>query len=440
MAPKYLVPVAVALAAATGRLGCSAFTTPLPEVRLPPAAPTPRRRARTPRPLRAVGATDTEADAGPSTAATAATEPSLRRVARVEKYARLPIWPVWQGVLLFVASKLFGPEVVAGWEDAVGGRVCPNFFVPTETSPFVLLVHHRHAFMNWDPVRYIQRTFFPEGFPAHPHRGFVTVTYILQGGFTHRDSLGIKQRYGAERRHEGNHVQWLTAGAGIQHEEMWDVAPDENDEGNWLWTSSQELYQIWLNLPAAHKMDPPNAFLLKAHPVDDALTAPLPGTTPIITSEDGSTVTTVVAGAHDGVRAPVDCPTDASILRIQFAKKEPSTWTHRLPSTHETAILYVRGGSICIDGERVPPHHTAYLTPDGARLEVESSDGADVLLLSGRPLNEPIASQGSMVMNTQGEIQNAYMDFQRGFMGVPWDHKLDDDEWRDHVRRHPSKY
>lgn len=123
--------------------------------------------------------------------------PSQRKIGRIEKFGRLPVWPVWQGVFLFFASKIVGPEIAAQWEDTIGGRVCPNFFSAESTSPFVLLVHHRHAFMNWDPVRYIQKTFFPEGFPAHPHRGFVTVTYCLKGGMIHRDSLGIKMPYGA---------------------------------------------------------------------------------------------------------------------------------------------------------------------------------------------------------------------------------------------------
>ena len=296
--------------------------------------------------------------------------------------------------------------------------------------------------MNWDPIRYIQKTFFPEGFPAHPHRGFITVTYILKGGFYHRDSLGIKQSYGAEERHEGKHVQWLTTGAGIQHEEMWDVsAPDKKDEGKFLTTSSQELYQIWLNLPAAHKMSTPDARLLEAHPMDSSSSSPPPDTTPIITSEDGSTITTIVAGEHDGVRAPVECPTNASIIRIEFTQKDPSTWTHTLPPTHENAMLYIRKGSVEIDGQRIPPHHTVYLTPGGEQLTMKALEGeADVLLLSGEPLREPIASQGSMVMNTQEEIQKAYGDYQRGFMGLPWDHNLKDDEWRDHVEQNPSKY
>ncbi|KAL3758827.1 hypothetical protein ACHAWU_007944 [Discostella pseudostelligera] len=381
--------------------------------------------------------------------------PSQRRISRVEKFARLPIWPVWQGVFLFVASRLFGQEVAAKWEDEVGGRVCPNFFEPVSTDPFVLLVHHRHAFHNWDGIRYIQRTFFPEGFPAHPHRGFITVTYCLKGGLIHRDSLGIKQSYGAEERHNGKHVQWLTAGAGIQHEEMWDVLePDKQDQGKWLWTSSQELYQIWLNLPAAYKMSSPDAWLLEKHSIDpntSSRTNPTPNSTPIVTSDDGCTITTIVCGEHDGIRTPVKCPTNAAIIRVQFncnnsyrkSGTSATTWTHVLPSTHETAIVYVRKGSVKIDGERIPPQHTVFLSPDGDELTIEASSNneeAEILLLTGEPIREPISTQGSMVMNTPQEVQRAYMDYQRGNMGMPWDHKLSDDEWREHVKQNPSAY
>mmetsp|Transcript_16093 Transcript_16093/g.31875 ORF Transcript_16093/g.31875 Transcript_16093/m.31875 type:complete len:449 (+) Transcript_16093:211-1557(+) len=374
---------------------------------------------------------------------------SSRKIARIHKFARLPVWPVWQGVFLFFASKLFGQQVAAQWEDSIGGRVCPNFFSPIETSPFVLMVHHRHAFMNWDPIRYIQQTFFPEGFPAHPHRGFITVTYCLKGGMIHRDSLGIKQIYGAEERHGGRHVQWLTAGAGIQHEEMWDVRePDAKDKGSFLWTSSQELYQIWLNLPAAYKMSAPGADMLEAYAVKENSSAIPTGSTPIITSMDESTITTIVCGEYNGVKASVECPTDASIIRVQLKKKErnsPTVWTHNLPPSHKTAILYIRKGSIDVDGEHIGPHHTVYLTASGAQLTItkphdDDNDEADVLLLSGAPLNEPIASQGSMVMNTDNEIREAYMDFQNGFMGVPWSEKLTDEEWRKHVARFPSRY
>jgi redox-sensitive bicupin YhaK (pirin superfamily) len=373
---------------------------------------------------------------------------SQRCIAKIEKFSRLPVWPVWQGVFLFFASKIFGPEVAATWEDAVGGRVCPNFFTPSTTDPFVLLVHHRHAFQNWDPIRYIQRTFFPEGFPAHPHRGFITVTYCLKGGFFHRDSLGIKQSYGAEDRHNGKHVQWLTTGAGIQHEEMWDVSePDVKDAGRLLWTSSQELYQIWLNLPAAQKMTPPDAQLLEKYAVDYSSTmlpSPPIASTPIVTSDNGSIITTIVSGEHNGVQAPIKCHTNAAIIRIQFlhqTKQSTLCWTHILPSTHATAILYTRKGSVQVDNQRIPPHHTVFLTTGGDQLTIKALEGeADVLLLSGEPLREPIASQGSMVMNTQEEIQKAYSDYQRGFMGLPWDHTLSDAEWKEHVKQNPSMY
>ncbi|KAL7466342.1 hypothetical protein ACHAXS_006641 [Conticribra weissflogii] len=374
---------------------------------------------------------------------------STRKIARIEKFARLPVWPVWQGVFLFFASKLFGQQNAAQWEDTIGGRVCPNFFSPAETSPFVLMVHHRHAFMNWDPIRYIQQSFFPEGFPAHPHRGFITVTYCLKGGMIHRDSLGIKQIYGAEERHGGKHVQWLTAGAGIQHEEMWDVTePDAKDKGSMLWTSSQELYQIWLNLPAAYKMSAPGAKMLEAYAVKENSSAIPTCSTPIITSKDGSTITTVVCGEHSGVKATVECPTDASIIRVQLKKMNQNSstiWTHNIPQSHKTAILYTRKGSIEVDGERIGPHHTVYLSANGAQLTIskphdDGTDESDVLLLSGSPLNEPIASQGSMVMNTDNEIREAYMDFQSGFMGVPWSEKLTDEEWRKHVAKFPSRY
>ena len=104
---------------------------------------------------------------------TASLKPSTssRAIDRMEKFSRLPVWPVWNGVFIFIISKLFGEDTAAKLEDAIGGRVCPNFFQPDRTSPFIMLVHHRHSFAPWDPLRFIQRTFFPEGFPAHPHRG-----------------------------------------------------------------------------------------------------------------------------------------------------------------------------------------------------------------------------------------------------------------------------
>lgn len=126
-------------------------------------------------------------------------------------------------------------------------------------------------------------------------------------------------------------------------------------------------------------------------------------------------------------------------MRVELSKE--SSWKHNIPSTHETAIIYVKKGSIQIGNNRIPPHYTCYLTSQGDELSIRSLDGeADVLLLTGEPLREPIASQGSMVMNSNSEIQQAHLDFQMGKMGLPWSEKLSDEEWQQHVQNNPSMY
>lgn len=352
---------------------------------------------------------------------------SPRRVARIEKFARLPVWPAWNGVFLFAISKILGEEVAAKLEDTIGGRVCPNFFQDADqTSPFIMLVHHCHSFGAFDPLRYFQRTFFPEGFPSHPHRGFITVTYILKGGFTHRDSLGIKQAYGAEERHGGKHTQWLMTGGGMLHEEMFDMGG--------AGSSDQELYQLWLNVPGSDKMLPPSIKLLGG-----------PDETPTVITKDATTQqlteTIVIAGSHGGKTASVELLSDVSILHV---KMEPgTTWKHELPPSHETAVIYMRQGSILMDDDeqRIPPHYTAYLAKQGQDLTVVAEEnGADFLLLAGQPLREPVAAQGSMVMNSAYEIETAYADYQRGNMGFPWSEKLSDEDWVEHVKKFPSRY
>jgi redox-sensitive bicupin YhaK (pirin superfamily) len=355
--------------------------------------------------------------------------PSQRSVARLEKFARLPVWPAWNGVALFVLSRLLGEEVAAKLEDQVGGRVCPNFFVAEQTSPFVMLVHHRHSFAPWDPIRLFQKTFFPEGFPAHPHRGFITLTYILRGGFVHRDSLGVRQTYGAEARHEGKHSQLLTTGAGLLHEEMFDIQPDDN--GGWpgfLQPSSQELYQLWLNVPGSTKLDSPQVDLLGG-----------PTSTPTIRGEQTETI--VLLGEHDGIKAEVETASDATVLHVQM---EPnSVWTHTLPTSHETVTLYMRKGAATIGDMRIPPHYTAYMEAGGGNeltVKANGADGADFLLLAGAPLREPIQAQGSMVMNRPQEIDDAYRDYQLGKMGAPWKESLTDEQWQQHIAQYPSLY
>ncbi|CAM9996035.1 unnamed protein product, partial [Hapterophycus canaliculatus] len=148
-------------------------------------------------------------------------------------------------------------------EDLWGGRV--GVLQPadqTESDPFIMFVHHRHTFWPLDPFRPISNMFVPEGFPAHPHRGFQTVTYVMKGGMVHRDSMGLKQTYGA------NAVQWMSAGRGILHEEMWDI------KDKWE-KADMELYQIWVNLPSTLKMTRPRIQL-----AGKGTESPLPVATP----------------------------------------------------------------------------------------------------------------------------------------------------------------
>jgi redox-sensitive bicupin YhaK (pirin superfamily) len=412
---------------------------------------------------------------------------TFRQLVKVEKFARLPVWPAWNGVLIFLVSRVFGDQVGAQLEDAIGGRVCPNFFnqpqpprqpqqeeddnegmaTMVNTSPFIMLVHHRHSFFQWDPLRYFQRQFIlPEGFPAHPHRGFTTVTYFLKGGFTHRDSMGIQQAYGAKpSRHGPYHTQWLSTGAGLLHEEMFDFGGGEND-----WWTDQELYQLWLNVPAREKMTPPVSYLLGGEESQESATPR------VITTQQGRTTTTtetvVLAGTYQGQTsgAPVS-PQDVSIFHVTC--QPGAIWEFTLPITTTnnkkeqepyTCILYLRKGSLQVPKDDsssfssssssgssspaknivVPVHHTAYFEPIGSsatiRIQADATTGVDFMLLAGRPLQEPMAAQGSMVMNTDDEINVAYRDYQLGRMGRPWDHKLSDQEYHDHVQKYPCVY
>lgn len=352
-----------------------------------------------------------------------------RKVSKLEKFSRLPVWPVWNGVILFAISRICGEEFAAKMEQqGLGGRVCPNFFSNlSQTSPFVMLVHHTHSFAAWDPVRYLQRTFFPEGFPAHPHRGFITVTYVLKGGFLHRDSLGVKQTYGAEKQHKGKHTQWLMTGAGILHEEMWDIQTP-----NLLEPSRQELYQLWLNIPSKFKADPPSVQLLGGDEETPTVSVYKYG------SLQSSTI--VIAGSYADQHAAIATYSAINILHVQISKN--STWSHRLPTSYGTAILYMRQGSAYVGSTHIPPHYTAYLeqTSDLITVSTSPAEGADFLFLAGEPLQEPVVAQGSMVMNTDAEIYQAYRDYQSGKMGVPWDHKLSDEKWRQHLVMYPYSF
>lgn len=355
-----------------------------------------------------------------------------RRVRQIQKYARLPVWPAWNGVVIWITGKVLGPERAAQLEDVLTGRVCPNFFQEADaTSPFIMLVHHCHTFAPVDPLRYFQRLFFPEGFPAHPHRGFVTLTYFLEGGFCHRDSLGIEQVYGQNLQGVSHHSQWLSTGSGLLHEEMF-------YQNQWWHWQRQELYQLWVNLPSKDKMSKPYLLLLQ----DDK-------ETPVI--RQNGAMCRVLAGRYDEQhQANVPTASDLSVMHVQL---EPgTTWTYSVPHSYETLIIYVRKGSLAVKDnnnagtdsltQQIPVHHTAFFDRSGNTLQVTAGRErmTDFMLLAGVPIPEPMSAQGSMVMNYPDEINLAYVDYQRGLFGRPWPHSLSHEEWLLHVKQNPSAY
>jgi quercetin 2,3-dioxygenase len=248
------------------------------------------------------------------------------------------------------------------------------------------------------------------GFPAHPHRGFETVTIVRKGLIDHSDSLGAAARFG------GGDVQWVTAGQGIVHSEMFPLL--RADAGNPL-----ELFQIWLNLPAVNKMVPPHFTMLwnEAIPRHTALDA-----------QGHRTELAVVAGrlAQAGDAVPLPPPpdswaaqTDADVA-IWTIKMQPGAhWTLPAASGQATRrnVYFFKGSSVSIAGQVVNQHAALELRAD-VPLELVCGDTeAEFLLLQGKPIAEPVAQYGPFVMNTQQEIQQAMADYRSTqFGGWPW--------------------
>ena len=241
------------------------------------------------------------------------------------------------------------------------------------------------------------------GFPGHPHRGFETVTLVRRGLIDHADSLGAAARFG------GGDVQWLTAGRGIQHSEMFPLL--NHDAPNPL-----ELFQVWLNLPARRKMVQPHFTMFWNERIPRV--------------EQGGATVTVVAGALPGA-TPLPPPPeswaaqdDADVAIWTLLLKPGARWS--LPAAHgqgtRRMLYWFEGAGLTIAGER-PDGHAAFEVVAGRALELVNT-GADVvecLLLQGRPIAEPVAQYGPFVMNTQQEIMQAMQDYRRTeFGGWPW--------------------
>jgi redox-sensitive bicupin YhaK (pirin superfamily) len=243
------------------------------------------------------------------------------------------------------------------------------------------------------------------GFPQHPHRGFETVTFVRQGYVDHSDSLGAVARFGR------GDVQWVTAGKGIVHSEMFPLL-DRNGP------NPCELFQIWLNLPAADKMVDPYFTMLW----DEEL--------PRVEQADGrggTTAITVIAGAF-GDAEPLAPPpaswaaraeADVAIWHLVQSRGATATLPAARPET--VRILYVFEGGVTV-GEHTIDAPTAGVVRAEDELQVVAGErGAEVLVLQGRPIGEPVAQYGPFVMNDRAGIEHAINDYRAtGFGGWPW--------------------
>jgi quercetin 2,3-dioxygenase len=244
------------------------------------------------------------------------------------------------------------------------------------------------------------------GFPQHPHRGFETVTVVRRGLIDHADSLGAKARYGR------GDVQWLTAGRGIMHAEMFPLL--ERAAPNPL-----ELFQIWLNLPAADKFTDPRFVMLWGDTVPRQVARDAVGR---------ATEITVVAGSLGDLRPPAPPPKSWAArpenhVAIWTLKMAPGA-RFALPASAPgiNRVLYAfRGRGVRIGDHDLPLRHSARLRPDAAAPIENGAEESELLLLQGRPIGEPVVQQGPFVMNSATEIRQAFADYQRTrFGGWPW--------------------
>ena len=238
-------------------------------------------------------------------------------------------------------------------------------------DPFLLL----DEFKNNDPEGYIG------GFPSHPHRGFETVTYMLRGNFRHKDSVGN------EGLLTDGSVQWMTAGRGVIHSEM----PEQTEGLVWG-------FQLWINLPKKLKMVEPAYQDIPSEAIPEIV-------------RDGTTIR-VIAGKLEKEEGPAH--TKIGTLYLDIHLQGESDFVSSIPEGWN-GFLYVYEGSVKSgDGNTVGTGHLAVLGTEGEVRLTGGSGGTRTLLVAGEPINEPIARGGPFVMNTKGEVLQAFEDYQNG--------------------------
>lgn len=250
-------------------------------------------------------------------------------------------------------------------------------------SPFIMLDYNsKHTFPPTET---------PKGVGVHPHRGFETVTIAYKGKVQHHDSHGGGGVIG-----EGD-VQWMTAASGVLHKEY--------HEKEWSKKGGEfQMVQLWVNLPAKYKMSAPKYQTLRNEEIGR------------FKIDDAGSVMDVIAGEYREVKGAVSTFTPIHIFNVKL--KCGTEAQLNFPANYNTALLVIEG-QITINGsEAVGTDHLALMANDGEVFKIQATTDALVLVLSGEPINEPIAAHGPFVMNTRQELMQAFDDFGKGKFGV----------------------
>lgn len=245
------------------------------------------------------------------------------------------------------------------------------------------------------------------GFPMHPHRGFETVTAVIEGTVEHFDSSGSEGRYGS------GDVQWLTTGKGCQHAEMFPLVNDDKD-------NPLELFQIWLNLPAENKFVDPHYKMLWKKDIPDI---------EINENQKGKVNIKLIAGTYKGTDSPAPTPKSwaadhenhVGIMLIRMDSDSELTIPAISSTLNRNLYFYKGNGKIEVDGQRIKSSSRIKLSGNESVSICNGEHPGFLLLLEGEPINETVAFGGPFVMNTSAEIQEAFSDYKKTrFGGWPW--------------------
>lgn len=249
-------------------------------------------------------------------------------------------------------------------------------------SPFIM--------MDYNSKFHFGATDRPRGVGVHPHRGFETVTIAYQGKVEHHDSAGGGGIIG-----QGD-VQWMTAASGVLHKEF--------HESEWAKKGGIfQMVQLWVNLPAKDKMSAPKYQAIENKQM-----------TQVSVGSNGSLVE-VIAGEYEGQKGPASTYTPLHMMNAKLKKGDIANFN--FPPNFNTCLLVIEGDIQVNKTEHAPENHFVLMARDGEDFSIEANEDAIVLVLSGEPINEPIAAHGPFVMNTRQELMEAFNDFQNGKFG-----------------------